>query len=40
MDIDVFMPWETMTTQIVNEILIAETIVVGDIPDTYLKVEK
>ncbi|HHU22388.1 MAG TPA: sporulation protein YunB [Clostridiales bacterium] len=39
-DIDVFMPWETMTTQIVNEILIAETIVVGDIPDTYLKVEK
>ncbi len=38
-DIDVFLPWETKTTQIVNEILIAETIVVGDIPDTYLKVE-
>jgi len=39
-DIDVFMPWQTVNTQTVHQILIAETIVVGDIPDTYLKVEK
>ncbi len=37
-DIDVVMPWKTFSTQVVSEILIAETIIVGSVPDTYLNV--
>ena len=35
-DIDVIMPWRTVSTQVVSEILIAETVILGDVPDTYL----
>ncbi len=35
-DIDVIMPWQTVSTQVVSEILIAETVILGDVPDTYL----
>ena len=35
-DIDVIMPWQTISTQVVSEILIAETVILGDVPDTYL----
>ena len=35
-DIDVIMPWQTVSTQVVSEILIAETVLLGDVPETYL----
>lgn len=38
-DIDILMPWETLSTQIVSEILVAETVIVGAVPDTYLNLE-
>ncbi|PKM74148.1 MAG: sporulation protein YunB [Firmicutes bacterium HGW-Firmicutes-16] len=34
--IDVMMPWEVMSTEVVSEVLIAETVLVGDVPDAYL----
>lgn len=38
-DIDVLMPWETVSTQVVSEILVAETVIVGAVPETYLNLE-
>ncbi len=38
-DIDVILPWNTMSTQVVSEILVAETVIVGSVPDTYLSME-
>ena len=38
-DIDVIMPWQTVSTQVVSEILIAETVIVGKVPQTYLDME-
>ena len=38
-DIDVIMPWRTVSTQVVSEILIAETVIVGKVPQTYLDME-
>lgn len=38
-DIDVLLPWETSNTRVVSETLIAETVIVGDVPDTYLNTE-
>ena len=38
-DIDILVPWGTENTQVVTEILIADTIVVGQVPDTYLNVQ-
>ena len=35
-DIDVVMPWQTVSTQVVSEILIAETVILGEVPNTYL----
>ena len=34
--IDVLMPWEVMSTEVVSEVLIAETVLVGDVPNAYL----
>ena len=34
--IDVLMPWEIMSTEVVSEVLIAETVLVGDVPNAYL----
>lgn len=39
-DIDVVLPWRTISTQVVTEILIAETIIVGEVPQTYLNMER
>ena len=39
MDIDILVPWGTESTQVVTEVLIADTIVVGRVPDTYLSME-
>ena len=38
-DIDILVPWGTENSQVVTEILIADTIVVGQVPDTYLNVQ-
>jgi len=29
-------PWGSETAQVVNEVLIADTVIVGEVPDTYL----
>ena len=34
-DIDVILPWNTLSTQVVSEILVAETVIVGRVPETY-----
>ena len=34
-DADVLLPWEIRSTQIVTEMLVAETIIVGRVPQTY-----
>ena len=39
-DIDILVPWDTMSTQVVSEALIAETIIVGKVPETYVDTEK
>ena len=36
--IDVLMPWEVKSTEVVSEVLIAETVIVGKVPDAYLNV--
>lgn len=38
--IDVMMPWEVMSTEVVSEVLIAETVLVGDVPDAYLSLNQ
>ena len=38
-DIDILIPWGTESTQVITEVLIADTIVVGRVPDTYLSME-
>lgn len=38
-DIDILIPWETESAQVVTEILIADTIVVGKVPETYLNMQ-
>ena len=38
-DIDVLIPWGTESTQVVTEVMIADTVVVGRVPDTYLNMQ-
>ena len=38
-DIDIVIPWGTESTQVVTEVLIADTIVVGQVPNTFLNVQ-
>ena len=38
-DIDILIPWDTESAQVVTEILIADTLVVGQVPDTYLNMQ-
>ena len=38
-DIDILVPWGTESTQVITEVLIADTSVVGRVPDTYLSME-
>lgn len=35
-DIDVLIPWKTVSTQVVSEVLVAETVIVGSVPKIYL----
>lgn len=39
-DIDILIPWDTESSQVKTEVLIADTIVVGKVPDTYLSINK
>lgn len=39
-DIDILIPWETVSARVVSEIIVAETIIVGSVPDTYLGLEQ
>lgn len=38
-DIDILVPWGTESTQVVCEVLIADTVVVGKVPQTYLNMQ-
>ena len=38
-DIDILIPWGTESAQVVTEVLIADTVVVGKVPDTYLTMQ-
>lgn len=38
-DIYIVMPWEKLTTQVDSQVLIAETVIIGDVPQTYLNME-
>lgn len=35
-DIDVLLPWEILSGQVIVEVLVAETIIVGQVPETYV----
>ena len=39
-DIDILIPWDTESTQVQTEVLIADTIVVGQVPKTYLNMQQ
>ena len=38
-DIDILVPWGSESTQVVSEVLIADTVIVGQVPDTYLDIK-
>ncbi|MEA4947938.1 MAG: sporulation protein YunB [Oscillospiraceae bacterium] len=38
-NVDVLIPWNTRSSQIVTDVLIADTVVVGKVPDTFVKME-
>jgi sporulation protein YunB len=38
-DVDVLVPWGMESNQVVTEILIADTTIVGQVPETYLNVQ-
>ena len=38
-DIDVMVPWATESATTVTEVLIADTVIVGNVPETYLNLE-
>lgn len=38
-DVDILIPWKTVSTQVTTEILIADNVVVGRVPETYLNMQ-
>ena len=38
-DIDILIPWDTESAQAVTEVLIADVVVVGKVPETYLNMQ-
>ena len=38
-DIDILIPWDVLTTRVESNVLIAETVIVGAVPETYVDVE-
>ncbi len=39
-DIDILIPWGTESAQVVSEVMIADTVIVGKVPDTYLNLKE
>lgn len=39
MDVDVLVPWGTESATVLTEVLIADTVLVGKVPETYLNME-
>ncbi len=37
-DVDIMVPWATITTTVETDVLIAETVIVGRVPETYVTV--
>ncbi len=38
-DIDILVPWGTESAKTVTEVIVADTVIVGKVPDTYLNME-
>ena len=38
-DVDILIPWDVLTTRVESNVLIAETVIVGAVPETYVDVE-
>lgn len=38
-DVEILVPWGSETAQVISEVLIADTVVVGNVPETYLNME-
>lgn len=38
-DIDILVPWGTESTRVTTEVMIADTVIVGQVPGTYLSME-
>ena len=38
-DVDILVPWDVLTTRVESNVLIAETVIVGEVPETYVDVE-
>jgi hypothetical protein len=38
-DVDVLIPWSTKSSSIVTDVLVADTVVVGKVPDTFVNME-
>jgi sporulation protein YunB len=38
-DIDILIPWGTESAQVVTEVMIADTVVIGKVPETYLNMQ-
>lgn len=39
-DIDILVPWGTKSASTVTEVIVADTVIVGKVPETYLNMEK
>ena len=39
-DIDVLVPWGTKSVSTVTEVIVADTVIIGKVPETYLNMEK
>lgn len=39
-EIDILIPWERSTAEVETDVLLAETVIVGDVPGTYIEVEQ
>lgn len=38
-DIDILIPWESQNAQVITEVMIADTVIVGKVPETYLNMQ-
>lgn len=38
-EIDVILPWDIVKTEVITEVIVAETVIVGSVPETYVSLE-